>query len=409
MKNNIEIIKKLMEEYDNTFYFYDEEIISNQINRLINNFPEFEFLYSIKTNPFDPIVNFVASKGLGADAASAEEVIIGHKADIPYEKILYSTPGKRKKDIEKTIDKAIIIADSYNELLLINDVARNKNKNIKVGIRINPNFSMGSEKGVSSKFGVDEDTLIKEKDLFNKLLNIDIVGVHIHLSSQILDWKMLYRYYENIFKLVDYYSEKLDWNIEFINFGGGLGIAYSQANDAPLDIHRLSKQCNKLIKEYKRKSNIRLIIETGRYVICEGGYYITRVADIKESMGIKYLIVEKALNGFLRPSISELLFSYMPRTDILKGSEPLFTARDAFEFFIPDGDPVHPERVTIVGSLCTATDIMAKDIYLPKAQIGDLLIVSKAGSYSYSLSPLLFASHPIPLQFYKKQNGEIIM
>ena len=119
--------------------------------------------------------------------------------------------------------------------------------------------------------------------------------------------------------------------------------------------------------------------------------------------------MEKGLNGFLRPSISELLFSYMPRTDILKGSEPLFTARDAFEFFIPDGDPVHPERVTIVGSLCTATDIMAKDIYLPKAQIGDLLIVSKAGSYSYSLSPLLFASHPIPLQFYKKQNGEIIM
>jgi len=112
MKNNFKIIKDLMTQYDGSFYIYDENVISNQIKTLTEYFPQFEFLYSIKSNPFAPIINFVASKGFGADAASAEEVIMSHKAGLPYEKILYSTPGKTRRDIEKTIDKAIIVADS---------------------------------------------------------------------------------------------------------------------------------------------------------------------------------------------------------------------------------------------------------------------------------------------------------
>ncbi|MDR7869215.1 MAG: diaminopimelate decarboxylase [Tissierellaceae bacterium] len=406
MKSNL--IKDLMDKYNNSFYIYDEIIISRQINSLIKNFPQFEFLYSIKTNPFTPIVRFAASKGFGADAASALEVKISNKAGIPYEKILYSTPGKTRKDIEDTIDKAIIIADSYNELYLINEVAKEKGIDVKVGLRINPNFSMDGDKGISSKFGVDQDTLLNQQNFTNNLSNIEIVGIHVHLQSQILDYKKLYRYYENVFKLAEYCKDELKWDIEFINLGGGLGIQYSIKNDIPLDVSKLGNECSDLIQSYKDKLNVRLIIETGRYVVCEAGQYVTRIADIKESMDVKYLIVEKGLNGFLRPSIAELLDSYMPDEDILKASEPLFTSKDAFEFSILDVDKSSFEKVVIAGSLCTATDIMAKDILLPKAKIGDLIVVSKAGSYSYSLSPLFFASHSLPLQFYLDKNGNIL-
>ena len=411
MKNNLDVIKKLMTQYDESFYIYDESVISRQVKTLSENFPQFEFLYSVKTNPFAPIVNFVASKGFGADAASVEEVIIGQKAGIPYEKILYSTPGKTRKDIEKTINKAIIIADSYNELLLINDVAKQKNIYIKVGLRINADFSMddGDGKGASSKFGVDENTLFNQKDFFDSLSNIKIVGIHVHLRSQVLEHRKLYKYYEKIFDLAVYCKEKLEWDIEFINFGGGLGIVYSLVNDAPLDIDKLSHECKELIQRFKDKINARLIVETGRFVICEAGLYVTRIADIKESMGTKYLIVEKGLNGFLRPSIVKLLMDYIPESNKIKASEPLFTTKDAFEFFIPEGDESSLEKVSIVGSLCTSTDIMVKDSMLPKAHIGDLVIVSKAGSYSYSLSPILFASHSLPLQFYMNQNYEILI
>ncbi|MDR3586349.1 MAG: hypothetical protein P4L59_13665 [Desulfosporosinus sp.] len=90
MKNNFKIIKDLMTQYDGSFYIYDENVISNQIKTLTEYFPQFEFLYSVKTNPFAPIINFVVSKGFGSDAASAEEVIIFHKAGLPYEKTVCS-------------------------------------------------------------------------------------------------------------------------------------------------------------------------------------------------------------------------------------------------------------------------------------------------------------------------------
>lgn len=390
--------------HESSFYIYFESVIKRQIDILLDNFPQFEFLYSIKTNPFQPIVDYIVSKGLGADAASAKEVFISHEAGLPYEKILYSTPGKTRKDIERTIDKAIIIADSYNELMLINNIAKSLNKHIEVGLRVNPNFNMDGEKGVSSKFGVDENTLINHGEFFKNLTNIKIAGIHIHIKSQVLDYKRLYQYYKNIFKLAEYCKDNLNWDIDFINFGGGLGLVYSLTNDAPLDIKMLGAKCNDLIEKYKNKLKARFIIETGRFIICEAGYYVTPIIDIKESMGTKYLIVEKGLNGFLRPSIAEFLTSNIPDTQIRKSLEPLYTVKDAFEFLIPEGDANIFEKVSIVGSLCTATDIMAKDALVPKADIGDYIVVTKAGSYSYSLSPLLFAGHELPLQFYIKQD-----
>ena len=403
---NYNMINNLMKKHGTSFYLYDEKTIARQIKTLTEKFPRFEFLYSIKTNPFNPIVKFVASYGFGADAASSEEVAISQKAGLPYEKILYSTPGKTRKDIEKTIDKAIIIADSYNELLLVNDVARKLKKHISVGLRINPDFNMDGEGTLSSKFGVDQSTLYSNKNLISGLSNVKIAGIHVHLKSQVLDYKKLYNYYKNIFGLAEFCKEVLSWNIDFINFGGGLGIVYSDTDDLPLDIDKLSDKCNELVSEYASKLDTRLIIETGRYVICEAGCYVTPIVDIKNSAGIKYLIVEKGLNGFSRPSIAELLNNSTSET-ITKSLEPLYTAKDAFDFLIPNGEHTE-ERVSIVGSLCTATDIVAKDIMVPKAKIGDYLIITKAGSYSYSLSPLLFASHILPQQFYIKGDGIVL-
>ncbi|WP_315118187.1 hypothetical protein [uncultured Clostridium sp.] len=407
MESNSSVIEKLMREYDRPFYIYEESIISNKIEILLEKFPQFEFLYSIKTNPYKPMVDFIVSKGFGADAASEEEVTIAQKAGLSNEKILYSCPGKTRKDIEKALDKSIIIADSYNELILINEVAKQKKLHVKVGLRINPDYTMDSGKGGSSKFGVDEETLIEQKDFFDSLTNIRIIGIHVHLRSQVLDHNILYGYYEKIFELSLFCKETMGWELEFINFGGGLGIVYSLLNDSPLDIGLLSDGCEKLFQKFRHKIDARLIIETGRFVVCEAGKYVTHIVDIKESRGTKYLVVENGLNGFLRPSIAELLTAYTPEGSKLQGCEPLFTTKDAFEFTILKREKSFLEKVSIVGNLCTSADIMVKDIMLPKADIGDILVVSKAGSYSYSLTPVLFASHPLPLQFYVKSNGEI--
>lgn len=267
---------------------------------------------------------------------------------------------------------------------------------------------MGGGKGSSSKFGVDEETLNDNKDFINNLSHIKVVGIHVHLRVQILEHKVLYHYYEKILELALFCKETMGFEMEFVNFGGGLGIVYSPENEEALDVDKLGNECEELIGRFKDKLKVRLIIETGRFVICDAGWYVTPIVDIKESMGTKYLIVEKGLNGFMRPSIAELISSYVAEDHNLKAAEPLFTIKDAFEFMIPDGDRKSLEKVSIVGSLCTATDTMLKDKMLPKAEIGDIVIVTKAGSYSYSLSPLLFSSHPLPLQFYLNRDGEII-
>ena len=407
MKYNLDIIKSLIEKYERPFYMYNEGVITKQIEMLTEKLPQFEFLYSIKTNPYNPIVDLVVSKGFGADAASAKEVIIAQKAGLSCEKILYSSPEKTRKDIEETLDKSIIVADSYNELALINDVARQRGLHIKVGVRINPDYNMNMGKGVSSKFGIDEETLVNQKEFFENLTNIKIVGIHVHLRSQILEHITLYRYYEKVFELALFCKESMGWKLEFVNFGGGIGIPYSVSNDTPLNFELLSEECKMLVERFKNEISARLIIETGRFLVCQAGQYITPIVDIKESRGTKYLIVTNGLNGFLRPSIAEFLAAYMPQESELQGCEPLFTAKDAFEFTILKSEKASLEKVSVVGNLCTSADIMAKDIMLPKANVGDILVVSNAGSYSYTLTPVLFASQPLPLQIYIKSNGEI--
>ncbi|MGL5329016.1 MAG: hypothetical protein ACRDD7_07085 [Peptostreptococcaceae bacterium] len=404
---NSSTIKNLMSKYDRPFYVYNEEVINKQINTLFKKFPNFEFIYSIKANPYTPVVNFIASQGVGADAASSEEVFISSRAGLCADKILYSAAGKTRRDISRTIDKCIIIADSYNELVIINEIAKEKNISVEVGLRINPDYNMDIGKGESTKFGVDEETLLANKEFLANLTNISIVGIHVHIRSQVLDHYKLFKYYETVFNLALYCKDTMKWNLKFINFGGGIGLAYSKENDLPLDLDSLSENCDLLLEKFKSELNVRLIIETGRFLVCDCGQYVSHIVDIKESRGTKYLIVENGLNGFLRPSIVSLVNAYTD-CDNPKSYEPFFTTKDAFEFNIIGCENSDLEKVDLVGNLCAATDILAKDIMLPKANIGDIVTLSKAGSYAYSLSPLLFTSHPLPLQVYVSRDDEVI-
>lgn len=390
-----------------SFYLYSQSIIEKQIDLLNQCFPQYEFLYSIKTNPFELVLKHIFSKGLGADAASSSEVLTAIKHDVDTKDIFYSAPGKTKEDIEKTMDLCTIIADSYTELKLINDMAKEKKKHVSVGIRINPDFSMDGETGWSSKFGVDEETLIDKREFLNSLSNISIIGIHVHLRSQILSKKTLLRYYKKIFDLSQFCISSLGWNLQFINFGGGLGVPYDEC--LPLDVFKLGNQCDDLRKQYSDLKGIRLIIETGRFVICKAGKYFSPIVDIKESRGKKYLIIKNGLNGFMRPAIAELLKSFHGIIPDGFSAEPMFTSFNPVDITILGKEGIVKEKVDVVGNLCTSTDILASDIMLPKAEIGDMVVLSNAGSYAYTLTPVLFSSQPMPLEVFQDYLGNFII
>ena len=193
--------------------------------------------------------------------------------------------------------------------------------------------------------------------------------------------------------------------LTFVNFGSGIGIVYDPASDRPVDLSRINQAFDS-VRKMNQGLNARLLIETGRFVICKAGRYITPVIDKKESHGTTFLIVPNGLNGFMRPAIVSLL-GKATDLDTLPGMEPLFTCANEFQVRVLNDTP-EQEKVSVVGNLCTALDVIAENITVNKAEIGDLIEITNAGCYAYSLSPLAFASQNPPEQYLITEKGQWI-
>ena len=386
MKHKIEFLQQNV-----PCYLYEEALIKERCHALLAAMPEVDFLYSVKTNPFMSVLKTIAAQGFGADAASANEVLLAEQSGIPSDRIYYSAPGKTLQDIQKVWGKCTIIADSLSELDRLEQCATVNNERIAVGVRVNPDFSMNGDSAVSSKFGIDEEQLITA-DL--RFPHLKIIGIHVHLRSQILDADILCEYYRGCYMLAERMSGRSGVEIQFINFGSGIGTVYDSTTEKPLALEKVGQTMQALKVKNHNGLQAKFILETGRYVVCNAGTYYTRIVDRKVSCGKTYLVVQNAMNGFLRPAIAELL-----RQNVGKfpesGQEPLYTSGSQSEFCIV-GRNENCETVDIVGNLCTALDVMAKNITLPHAEIGDILAVSNAGSYGCTLTPLLFSSQEQP-------------
>ncbi|KAH0789246.1 diaminopimelate decarboxylase [Histomonas meleagridis] len=398
-----ELNKHILEQASkfDTFYLYNEKQILESIDRIKQNFPDIDFLYSIKCNSNPHVLSTVFSHGLEADAASKGEVLISCEVGLPKEKIYYSAPGKTISDIEQTITKSILIADSIDEILRIESIAKRMNIQVSIGIRLNPNFTFYSDRGNLSKFGIDEDqaiAFIKNTTLQNTKIN----GIHVHLKSQELNPHVLSKYYTRMLLLAEEW-ESLTGGLSFLNLGSGFGVP-QRSNDTSLDLSILSSEINPQFKKFKEKHpNTRIIIETGRYVVCKSGYYIMKVLDRKVSMGKIFIIIKNTLNGFIRPSIAELIKKYASEDDPA-GTEPLFTASNAFQFFtLKDDKP--SETVSLVGNLCTAADVVAEDILMPHLEYGDVIGITNAGAYAAVLSPMQFSSQEKPVELFLTSDG----
>lgn len=397
----------IAEQISNTdnFYLYDENRIKERINDLHENFPQIKFLYSIKCNNNKNVMKSVFNQGLGADAASLQEVLMASECNLTKNDIYYSAPGKTLKDVTLSIDKSIIIADSLNEIILIDKVAQKRAEIIEIGIRLNPNFTFYSEEGQPSKFGIDEDDAI-EFIKGGQCKNIKVSGIHVHLRSQELNPLILKGYYERMIDLAKRFIT-LCGGLKFINMGSGMGIQYSEAN-RPLNMKDLSLSVkNKLSEFVSAYPETSLIIEVGRYVVGECGMYVTTVLDRKTSRGKTYVILKNTLNGFIRPSLERLVVHYS-NDDRPAGCEPLFSCKNAFRFLTLKDDVGLKEKVTLVGNLCTSSDVVADDIELPPLAIGDVVIMTNAGAYGAVLSPMQFASQEKPEELFLLVDGSIL-
>lgn len=393
---------RLAEKYE-SFYLYDESIVLDNIEQLRKNFEGVRFLYSAKANPHPGVLKCILAEGIGVDAASLREVEMGRENGLKQRDIYYSAPAKSLHDLDAALEQCVIIADSENEVERIQSLAAGHGVVADIGIRINPNFTFDGNTGVANKFGIDEDAVFARLDEWKKMKNIKIIGIHVHSRSQELDTALIAGYYAKMFELACRFQEALGEGLEFINMGSGIGIPYAQG-DKPVDLVALGSEMARLMTEYRdRLKNTQIMVETGRFLVGKAGVYVTHVLDKKLSHGKTFVLLANTLNGFVRPSIAQMVESY---TDAEKpaNSEPMYTGRGAFGF-VPMVDGENVQTVTLVGNLCTGTDIIAKDITLPELDCGDVLVITNAGSYAAVLSPMQFASLTPPVQIFLKIDG----
>lgn len=394
------ILADLSEKYD-SFYFYDEQSIISQTALLKEAFPSVNFLYSLKSNPHHHVVRSVVENGFGADAASLEEVRLAGRCGLLPEHIYYSAPGKTEGDIAAALSEAVLIADSLFEVMRIDCLARERGMVAEIGLRIHPRFDGDGHGTPPSKFGIDENDVI---DFLNRhpCRNVKVVGIHVHMRSQILDARVLYRHYRNMLFLAEKVL-RFCADLRFVNLGSGIGIPYG-ADDAFLDVRALGADLTPCFESFcNAYPQIALLMESGRFVVGKCGLYVTKVLDRKVSGGKRFLILNNTLNGFLRPALARL-FAAFPDAP---AAEPLFTSKNAFPCYsLKEGAP--EERVTLAGNLCTSADIIAEDVLLPRLDVGDVVIIPNAGSYGASLSPVNFSSMRPPAEIFYTKNGKIL-
>lgn len=394
MKNKIKnkiisLSKKDFFKKNPYFYLYDLKELNKKISHLKKYLSKnFEIYYAMKANPHNKILSEISkNKCFGIEIASEGEMKKALKYFKP-NRIIYTGPGKTPYELELAIQKGLklINIESMVEAKRINEIAEKYNKKINILIRINLNKSIKSASslmgGIPSKLGIDEDTLLSFIRECKKLKNLNILGIHAYLGTGILNYRDSINHAKYVFSLVKKIERDTFLSIKVINLGGGFGVDYTGKNNK-FDIIKYSQKINKLIKDFKYTKK-KIILEIGRYLVADSGYYCAKIIDIKKSKGKNFIVVSGGINHLNRPCVT----GENQPVEIIHSNE---NNHDPF---------IENMSVDIVGPLCLNEDILGRNMRVKSAYIGDLLIITKAGAYSISGSPINLLSHKIPVEIF---------
>ncbi len=386
----IDLIRIVM-EYGTPCYVYDMRFVRDRIRMLKNNLgDDIELYYAVKANPNTELLNMLSQETDGADISSGGELQLSLKGGFKAEYMSFAGPGKSDDELKEAIKHNIgsISIESINELKRIQKIAEELNTNANVSLRINPAqvfkefaIKMG---GRSSQFGIDEESCGEFFALLEKSSNCNFVGYHVYSGTQCLIPEALINNFKNTMKIVKTFIKGFGVVPQQINFGGGFGVPYYKEQSS-LPAEDVSITLSKVFSDFKKKQNLPTltgIIELGRFIMAEAGYYITQVVDKKNSRDTVYCVLNGGMNHHLAASGN---FGQVIRKNfkIINLSNP---------------DNKKSEFVTFVGPLCTTIDIMGSKVEIPQVTRGNYIGFMNSGAYALTASPLLFLSHPEPVE-----------
>lgn len=369
------------------FFAYDRKIICDRISYLRRLMPQdLKIHYSMKANPMPAVVQQMAYLADGLDVASGDELRCALDTVIQKQNISFAGPGKTDTELTCAVASEVIIhVESAHELQRLEQIGMALGITPKVSIRVNPDFELRSSgmkmSGGAKPFGIDAECVP------NILRNIatkqfDFHGFQIFCGSQNLQSEAIIEAQSKIFDLALRLSDAAASSPRLLNIGGGFGIPYFPGDQA-LNIQRIGHYLHEMMPRIKKAlPTMSIAIESGRYLVGEAGIYVSKIIDKKISRGKIFLVVDGGMHHHLAASgnLGQVIRKNYP---VLIGNK----------IFSPE-----TEVVSIVGCSCTPLDILADQVVLSRAEIGDLVVVLQSGAYGLTASPVNFLSHKRALE-----------
>ena len=359
------IVQNIAQKYNTPAYCYSYKQLKENINNFKKNFSSFSPLicFAIKSNTNINLIKEIKKFGLGADVVSMGELMIALKAGIHHKKIVFSGVGKTSKEINYAIDKKILLinAESKSEIKEIEKIAKLKKTKVQVGIRLNPNTDAKTLNQISTgkkenKFGVNEKIFYELVKYCENSKTIILKCLSVHIGSQILNHKP----YEKMLKVIDKVIKKANFNFEYIDLGGGMGISYEN-NKKKLNYNKYNLAIKKFLKGKKSK----IIFEPGRSIIGNTAVLISKIIYIKKNYSKNFIIIDAAMNDLMRPALYGAVHQIFPAVKKNKKS------KKTYEF---------------VGPICESTDKFATIKNFQELYEKDILVICDVGAYGMSLS-----------------------
>ncbi|PSK99222.1 diaminopimelate decarboxylase [Cecembia rubra] len=356
-------LTELAKQYGTPLYVYDGQKILDQVKVLQNAFTDVKLRikYATKALSNINILKLVKKAGTGVDAVSIEEVKLCMHAGFEPHEIMYTPNSVSFEEFQEAVELGVMI--NIDNIPMLEHFGTYYGNKVPVCIRLNPHILAGGNAKISvghidSKFGI---SILQLKHVLKvvEAYDLQVVGLHVHTGSDILDAEVFLKGAEILFDAAREFK-----GLKFLDFGGGFKVAY-EPGDIATDIKEVGNKVSKAFKDFCKEygSELEIWFEPGKFLVSESGYLLVKVNVIKATPASTFVGVDSGLNHLIRPMMYD---AYHGVVNISK----------------LDG----PERVyTVVGYICE-TDTIAADRKLKEVQEGDILAIKNAGAYGFSMS-----------------------
>lgn len=359
-------VRKLAEKYGTPLYIYSYNTLIRHFKAYDDAFNGYKHIicFAVKSNSNTAILRLFAKNGGGADIVSGGELFISLQAGVPSKKIVYAGVGKTEDEIRFALKSKILMfnVESENELREIDRVAGKMKTKAPIALRINPDIDPGTHPYITTglkkyKFGIPIEDALEYYKLASKLKNIDVIGVHKHIGSQITKVAPFVDALKRVLILIDELRAQ-GVEIKYLDAGGGLGIPYK--DEEPPVPKDLAKNLIPLLEGRK----LTLIMEPGRSIVGNAGILVTKTLYLKKGEDKEFVIVDAGMNDLIRPSLYEAYHHIFP------------VIRNKRDKVVSD----------VVGPICESGDFLARERELNRLKQGEYLAVMSAGAYGFSMS-----------------------